>query len=85
MLFLLMMSISSFFSVSTTYAVSDEQRFKDRFLRIQKKYNAPGDFDQFAHKLREAERRAKSPEARLALGQIIVRREDLRPTTVLLA
>lgn len=82
---LLMISISDFFVVSRTYALTDEQRFKERFFRIQKIYIAPGDFDQFAHKLREAERRAQSPEARLALAQIVVWREDLRPTTVMLA
>lgn len=72
------------FSVSwaSAQSVSDEEWIKDRLVRIHAKYTWAGDHDQFLHKLQQALLKTDSPIAHNALSQILVWREELRPTVV---
>mgnify|MGYP006927962425 CR=1 FL=1 len=59
--------------------MSDEERMKQRLAIIHSRYTAPGDHDQFLHKLTQAKEKTTTPAVRETLEQIIIRREELRP------
>jgi uncharacterized protein YkwD len=59
--------------------MSDEERMKQRLAIIHNRYTAPGDHDQFLHKLKQAKEKTTAPTVKETLEQIIIRREELRP------
>jgi uncharacterized protein YkwD len=62
--------------------MSDEERMKQRLVVIHNRYTAPWDHDQFLHKLNQAKEKTTTPTVKETLEQIIIRREELRPTNV---
>ncbi len=72
----------TFFFVSAQSIMSDEERMKQRLIFIHSRYTGRGDHDQFLHKLNQAKIKTTTPAVKETLEQIIVRREELRPTNV---
>lgn len=61
---------------------ADMRWMKERVARMHARYTAPGDHDQFLHKLSEAKKRATTAVVVEALDQVIVWREELKPIKI---